>query len=91
MPIRKHPPVDEKEMHRVGPRNTICQMLRQIYFKTDDPEIKTRCRVAVSMAKSMSRKLTEYKKDWDAEFWDKCVLAKDIRISKKTKVSIGYG
>jgi hypothetical protein len=70
MAIRKHDPVSEKEMAWISPNYTICQVLREIYYATDDPGIRINCRVATSMAKSMTRKLSEYKKGWEADFWD---------------------
>jgi ABC-type Zn uptake system ZnuABC Zn-binding protein ZnuA len=68
--LRKHEPVTEKEMEWISPNNSICQLLREIYHKTDDPDIRLNCRVATSMAKSMTRKLTEYKESWEEDFWD---------------------
>jgi hypothetical protein len=50
--------------------NTICATLRQIYRRTDDSEIKLMARVATTMAKKMSYKLEDYKKNWDAGFWE---------------------
>jgi len=40
--------------------DTICGVLRNIYKKTQDEEIKTLSRIAVSMAKKMSKKLIFY-------------------------------
>ena len=73
MPLRKHEPVPEEMMNAESPVNSICEELRCIYNKTSDPEIKLRCRVATSMAKSMSRyivKLTN-NRGWFKGFWDK--------------------
>ena len=91
MPLRKHEPIAEKEMAYASQNNSICQVLRDIYHKTNDPKIKLRCRLAVSMAKSMSAKMTGYKKNWEAGFWDSQHFGEEITISEKTKVSIGYG
>ncbi len=43
------------------PKN-ICNVLSRIYFAVDDEQVKMDCRLAVTMAKSMTRKLREYKK-----------------------------
>ena len=68
--FRKHEPVPEKEMNCVSQRETICAVLRDIYFATENQEVKLKARIATSMAKSMSRKLTEYKEGWENDFFD---------------------
>jgi hypothetical protein len=68
-PVRKHEPVPEKQMNYISHRDTICAILRDIYFATQNPEIKLKARIATSMAKSMSRKLMEYKSDWDNDIF----------------------
>ena len=68
--LHKHEPVDEKAMKWTSPKFTICETLRQIYWRTNDPDIKLFCRIATSMAKSMNNKLQTYKKDWDDNFFD---------------------
>ena len=71
MALHKHEPVHERFMQREYPRDTICQVLRETYRMTEDPEIRIKLRVAVSMAKAMTRKLREYNAGWDKEgFWD---------------------
>ena len=69
--LHKHDPIDKKEMAWVSNKNTICQVLRNIYWKTDDPEIKLNCRIAMTMAKRTTLKLTKYKEGWDKDFFDK--------------------
>lgn len=71
MPLRKHEPIDEEAMRWISPKNSICEVLREIYWKTSDPEIKLKARIATSMAKSITGKLSEYKKGWEKEYWDK--------------------
>jgi len=68
--MRKHEPVHPNVMKKQFGENTICQTLRDIYNMTDDPDIQFRLRVAVSMAKAMTKKLREYKADWSKGFWD---------------------
>lgn len=70
MPLRKHEPVSDEAMRWTSPNNSICQVLREIYFTTDDPDTKLRCRLATAMAKAMTAKLKAYKQDWEREFWD---------------------
>jgi hypothetical protein len=89
--LHKHEPIAEKEMSYASRNHSICQTLRDIYHKTNDPDIKLNCRIAVTMAKKMSVKLTENKKDWGAGFWDKQKLGEKIQISDKTKVQVTIG
>lgn len=73
MSLHKHEPVPEELMEAQSPVNSICETLRMIYHKTDDPEIKMQCRIATSMAKSMSKyicKLTG-NEAWFKGYWDK--------------------
>ena len=42
------------------PEETICGILRDIYKKTDNDEVKVLARLAVSMAKRMGRRLKFY-------------------------------
>ena len=65
-----HEPCPEEEMNRAVRVNTICSILRGIYRKTDNEEIKILARVATTMAKKMDAKLTQYKKHWDKGFWE---------------------
>ena len=67
--MRIHEPIDESEMlnqKHIG-EHSICQTLRNIYFladnlKADKEHLKWQARLAMSMAKSMNRKLKQYKK-----------------------------
>jgi hypothetical protein len=68
--IHKHEPIPEGQMFLANNKNTICQTIRDIYHKTDDQEIKLKCRIAVTMAKAMEGKLTEYKDGWHIGFWE---------------------
>lgn len=52
-------PKDRMEIENAR-SDTICGVLRNIYKKTQDEEIKTLSRIAVSMAKKMSKKLIFY-------------------------------
>lgn len=70
MPLRKHDPVSDEQMQWVSPNHSICQVLREIYFTTEDPGIKMHCRVATAMAKAMTKKLKEYKDNWEEDFWE---------------------
>lgn len=71
MALRDHKPVPESEMEVVSCRQSICEMIRQIYHMVDDEEVKLKLRIASSMGKSMSRKLSEYKKNW---YWNEWAL-----------------
>lgn len=63
MPYRRHDPIDIAEMDRTryDGHHSICQFLRDIFHLTDNEEIKLKCRIAMNMAKSMNKKLQNYK------------------------------
>ena len=50
----------EGRMIHVSRKYTVCEVLRQIYKKTDDPEIKMLARIGSTMAKSMAARLTTH-------------------------------
>ncbi len=64
MSIRKHRPVSIRKIEnpRYKGHHTICQFLRDIYAMTDNDEIKLKCRIGMSMAKSMHERLKKYRK-----------------------------
>lgn len=68
--MKLHEPCPEEEMRRKVRVNTICSVLRKIYRKTDDEEIKLWARIGTTMAKKMAYKLETYKHNWDIGFWD---------------------
>lgn len=58
-------PTPEDQMTFVGHRVTVCELLREIYNKTDSPEIKMKCRIASTLAKSMAARVTKYEgRNW---------------------------
>lgn len=57
-------PIKESDMVCRGPRLTVCEMLREIYVKTEDPEIKLICRMATTMAKELVMKITRVEGAW---------------------------
>lgn len=65
MPYKRHQPVSVEKMmnEKYAGHHTICETLREIFLITEDEEIKLKCRLATSMAKSMHRKLKAYKKE----------------------------
>lgn len=67
MSYKKHKPISVEKMlkDRYEKHHTICQKLREIYQLTDNPLIKYKCRMAISMAKSMNDKLKKYRKQFD--------------------------
>lgn len=78
-------------MYRQNRQYTICELLRQTYWLTEDPEIRLNLRIAVNMAKSMVQKLREYKADWDKQgFWDDTPEGTPRRYNPK-KISAGMG
>lgn len=58
-------PESEDRMSHVSFRYTPCEILRQIYKKSDDPEIKHLARVASTMTKRMAARISKYEgKGW---------------------------
>ena len=43
---------------------SICEVLREIYWETEDPTIREKVKEAMTMAKKMGGKLIEYKGDY---------------------------
>ena len=69
MGMRKHKPVSIKKIENPKHKghHTICQFLRDIYKLTGNEEIKMKCRVGMSMAKSMHERLKVYRKISDGK------------------------
>ena len=53
-------PYPEKNMYGNLPKNTICGVLREIYHRTDDEEVKVLARIATTMAKRITSRLRKY-------------------------------
>jgi len=53
-------PVPEEIMKKTNRPGTICGVLREIWQKSDNPEVKELARLATAMAKRMGKKLNEY-------------------------------
>jgi len=70
MTLHKHDPISEGAMNWVSPDHTICQTIREAYHLTSNEEARLKLRVATSMAKSMTKKLEEYKRNWKQGFWE---------------------
>ena len=64
MSMRRHEPVSVSKIEktRYKGHHTICQFLRDIYSMTDNEEIKMKCRIGLSMTKSMHERLKKYRK-----------------------------
>lgn len=62
-------PINEKHMNYNGKQYSLCQMLREIYQLTDDPEIKLKCRIASRMGKIMAAKISKYELGWEETTW----------------------
>lgn len=74
-------PVPEEDMALVGGRYTICEVLREIYRSIEDSEIKMKCRIASSMAKSMAARITKYEgRNWGKLQYPLNPHKKDIEI-----------
>lgn len=62
-------PYPEDRMDKEYPWYTVCEVIRQIYKKSDDPKIKLKCRIAISMTKAMDAKLLEYNARYGDNLW----------------------
>jgi hypothetical protein len=56
----KFEPCPEEWMLAESKVYTFCEVLREIYKMTDDQEIKTKLRIAVSMVKEMAYRLRNH-------------------------------
>ena len=62
MDLREFKPVGMKMMRRNRSQpDTFCQVMRDIFNATDNEEIKLKCRLLVSYAKSIDKKLKNYR------------------------------
>lgn len=70
--MRKHNPVPVEAMEAESPAESICEVLRQIYHASSGEDVRLKCRIATSMAKSMSRRIAELSGDegWFNGYWD---------------------
>lgn len=68
----KHKPVSEEAMLVKWNKLSICQVIRQVYERTEDPVSKEKLRLACGMAKDMSKKIGELSGDeqWYRKYWD---------------------
>ncbi len=66
MPMEDPAPRSEMHKHRYDGHHSVCQFIREIYRMTDNEEIKMKCRIAISMTKSMHNKLKKYKQAEEA-------------------------
>jgi hypothetical protein len=53
-------PYPEELMNSLEMPGTICGVLREMYQRSEDPEVKILARIGVSMAKKISKKLNYY-------------------------------
>jgi hypothetical protein len=68
----KWEPEAEDRMSHVSHRYTPCEVLRQIYKRVNDPEVRLMCRVATTMAKSMATRITKHEgKGWGQKIYPK--------------------
>ncbi len=51
-------------------KRTICEVLREIYWKIEDSEAREKIEEAMGMTKKMDAKLREYRKRYDDEWWE---------------------
>lgn len=59
----KNEPYPADKMNFRNRENTICELLRRTYHLTEDDNIRTNIRIAITMAKKMGERLHWYKKN----------------------------
>jgi len=65
-------PEVEGRMDHVAYRYTPCEVLRQIYKRVEDPEVRLMVRIATTMAKSMATRITRYEgRGWGQRVYPK--------------------
>ena len=65
-------PEEEGRMTFISRKYTPCEVLRQIYTMTDDPEMRMKLRVATTMCKSMATRITKYEgRGWGMKIYPK--------------------
>jgi len=66
-------------------KRTVCEVLREIYWHTDDLVVKEKALEAIDMAKRMDIRLREYKADWDRTEWAHIGNASEISAARRVK------
>ncbi|MCK9463331.1 MAG: hypothetical protein M0R80_27235 [Proteobacteria bacterium] len=67
--MREYEPCDMKWLRHKNPLNTICNDLREIYYRSKDESVKLLVRIAISKAKAMDKKLKEYSRKAAKGLW----------------------
>lgn len=66
-------------------KRTVCEVLREIYWHTQDPVVREKALEAIGMAKRMDSKLREYKADWDKNEWKTIENATEIAEARRAQ------
>jgi hypothetical protein len=75
----------KKNFVKGWPQRTICEVLREIYWGTEDLEVRRRVIEATDMAKKMDIKLREYSGKWDKGWWEKVDNAEAVKTERMKK------
>ena len=57
-------PEDESKMSLCSRKLTPCEVIRQVYAKIDDPEIRLQLRILTTMNKSMAYRIKKHEGKW---------------------------
>ena len=74
-----------KNILRVNPMRTVCEVLREIFWHTDDPVIRAKVLEAIGMAKKMDKKLRGYSEYYDDEMWEKLDNVEEVKLERMRK------
>ena len=58
----------DKRWVKAADFRTICEVLREIYWATEDPEIRKKSKEATAMAKKMDKRLRHYRDKYEEEY-----------------------
>jgi hypothetical protein len=64
---------------------TICEVLREIYWETNNPEVRKKVEEATAMAKKMNKKLRSYARDWEKGFFTEKVDTEKVIAERLAK------
>jgi len=82
------------DLVRVWTSRGICEVLREIHWSSDDPELRTKVIEAMQMAKRMARKLAEYHEEkypgetWDRSFWKDNPFYSKVQVEKRRQQAL---
>jgi len=75
----------EKHIVTSNVKRTVCEVLREIYWGTEDVVIREKVQEAIGMAKRMDAKLRIYKADWEQTFYENVQNPKEVAEERRVQ------